>query len=113
MLELKKIEMKVDIADIVKNITRVKGGFQVKLTLTARVALAIIPDTPDIENGAIITITRETLGSKQSALHLVSSGINTFYGKEKGPLNIYLNNNWYTNDIAGEKGYYLFDKKKK
>jgi RHS repeat-associated protein len=107
IFESNSIETPISISKVIKNLTRVDAGFQVNLTLLARGALAIIPKSPDVKNGAIISITQEAWpDGKNTVLHLTSPDINIYYDDKLVPLNIYINNNGFTMDKVAYPSYY-------
>jgi RHS repeat-associated protein len=107
ILESNNITTPVGISKIIKSLTRVDEGFEVKLTLLARGALALIPKSPDVENGSIISITQEAWpDGKNTVLHLTSPGISIYYDDKLVPLNIYINNNGFTMDKEAYPSYY-------
>ena len=109
--EANGVETPVKVSRIIKNVTRVDQGLQINLTFLARTVLAVLPKSPEVEKGAIVTITREDWpDNKNSVLHLTSPDIKIYYDHKLVPLNIYINNNGFTMDRVPYPSYYTIMK---
>ncbi len=85
----------------IKEIVRTEDGVTVELSITARFALAVIPDTPSVENNSEISITPADVGGGEQGFHVSSETIKIHYSLrgEKDVLDIYVNNDGYKESI--------------